>query len=75
MFSLKIVHGLYVVVLTIFSLSENSLGALYDISPVKSILGLESEQRLMQILLEVKSEVISLKKEIKDLKGRKQGKP
>jgi hypothetical protein len=74
MFSLKIVQGFYLWVLFIISLSENSVGVLYDIKPVGHASSLDYENTLMQILLEVKTEVSLLTKEIKELKEIKMGK-
>lgn len=69
----KIVRGLYVVVLTIFTLSENSLGSPNDISPVRRNSGLDSEKKLETVLSEVKSEVNALKRKKDNKYGRKQG--
>ncbi|XP_060553741.1 uncharacterized protein LOC132714841 isoform X1 [Ruditapes philippinarum] len=71
MFSIKTVQGFYLWVLFIISLSENSVGVLYDIKPVGHASSLDYENTLMQILLEVKTEVSLLTKEIKELKETK----
>jgi hypothetical protein len=71
MFSRTIVQEFYLWVLFIISLSENSLGVLYDIKPVGHASSLDYGNTLMQILLEVKTEVSLLTKEIKELKETK----
>jgi hypothetical protein len=74
MFSLRIVQGFNLWALFLISLNDNSFGALYDIKPVGRVSSLDYENTLMQLLLEVKTEVSLLTKEIKELKETKQGK-